>query len=77
MKNKLIAHRGVFNNIDIPENSIKAFSEAVKLGYAVEFDVQLTLDNVLVVFHDDNLLRMTGYDLDIQNTTYVENLKDD
>jgi len=69
---KLIAHRGVFNNIDIPENSIKAFKEAVKLNYAVEFDVHLTKDNILVVFHDDNLERMTGLNKNIQDCTYEE-----
>ena len=77
MKHKIIAHRGVFNNKDIPENSIKAFKKALKLGYAVEFDVHLTTDNILVVFHDDNLLRMTGVNKNIQDCTYseIKNLK--
>ena len=30
-----IAHRGLFNNTDIPENSIKAFKKAVKNGYPI------------------------------------------
>lgn len=68
----LIAHRGAFDNVNIPENSIKAFSEAIKLNLAVEYDVQLTKDNVLVVFHDDNLYRMTGVDKKIEDVTYDE-----
>ena len=44
---KIIAHRGVFNNKDIPENSLKSFREAVKLNYDVEFDIHLTKDNIL------------------------------
>ena len=72
LKNNIIAHRGVFNNEDIPENSIMAFKKAIKLGYAVEFDVQLTIDNVLVVFHDENLCRMTGVNKNIQELTYKE-----
>ena len=71
MKN-LIAHRGAFNNKDIPENSIKAFNEALKLNLAVEYDVQLTKDNVLVVFHDDNLYRMTGVDKNVEDVTFEE-----
>ena len=69
---KIIAHRGVFNNKDIPENSLKSFREAVKLNYDVEFDIHLTKDNILVVFHDDNLKRMTGSDKNIQDCTYDE-----
>ena len=66
MKNKIIAHRGIFNNIDIPENSMKAFEKALKLNYPIELDVQLTKDNVLVVLHDLSLKRMTGNSLILQ-----------
>lgn len=58
----LIAHRGLYNNKDVPENSLKAFKKAVKNGYGIELDVQLTADDKLVVFHDENLYRMTGVD---------------
>ena len=68
----LIAHRGAFNNKDIPENSIKAFNEALKLNLAVEYDVQLTKDNILIVFHDDNLYRMTGVDKNVEDVTFEE-----
>ena len=68
----IIAHRGVHNNKDIPENSIKAFKLAIKNGYAIEFDVQITKDNKLVVFHDDNLVRMTGLNKNIQDLDYDE-----
>lgn len=69
---KIIAHRGVFNNTDIPENSIKSFKEAVELNIDVEFDVQITKDNILVVFHDDNLFRMTGINKKVEDSTYEE-----
>ena len=70
--NKIIAHRGAFNNSDVPENSLKAFQKAMDLGYAIELDVQLTKDNVLIVFHDDNLERMTGLNQLVSNTFYSE-----
>lgn len=70
--NKIIAHRGIFDNQKIPENSLKAFQKAVDKKIPIELDVQLTKDDVLVVFHDDDLLRMTGHDGILQKKTYEE-----
>lgn len=69
----LIAHRGMHNiNEGIPENSIKAFEQAMKSKYIIELDVQLLKDRTVVVFHDDNLKRMTGEDKQIKDATYDE-----
>ena len=57
-KQKYIAHRGLFKEPDVPENSLAAFEEAVRQGYPIELDVQLSRDGKLVVFHDDTLKRM-------------------
>lgn len=55
------AHRGLFDNhTDAPENSIPAFLKAVDAGYGIELDVQLSKDNIPVVFHDAGLKRMCG-----------------
>ena len=70
--NNKIAHRGMFDNIKVPENSISAFKKALKYNYSIELDVQLTKDNILVVFHDSNLKRMTGIDKLITDTNYNE-----
>ena len=67
--NNKIAHRGMFDNKKIPENSIKAFKKALKYNYSIELDVQLTKDNILVVFHDENLKRMTNIDKLLKDTT--------
>jgi len=53
------AHRGLHSG-DCAENSIDAFERACRAGYGIELDVQFTKDKQLVVFHDDNALRMTG-----------------
>ena len=58
----LIAHRGFFNNVDIPENSIPAFQRAVERGFGIELDVQMTTDGRLMVFHDESVKRMCGVD---------------
>ena len=70
--NLLFAHRGVHNNIDIPENSIKSIKQALKNNYNIELDIQLTKDNILVVFHDENLKRMTNIDKNLNELTYSE-----
>lgn len=67
-----IAHRGLFNNKDIPENSLPAFKLAVNNGYGIELDVQLTSDNKLVVFHDESLQRMTGISKVLNQCNYDE-----
>jgi len=45
------------------ENTLHAFAQAVSLGYRyLETDLQVTSDERLVCFHDDNLKRVTGQD---------------
>lgn len=71
--NSLIAHRGFFDNKNgIPENSILAFKKAIENNYNIELDIHLLKDGKIVVFHDDNLKRMTGKDKLIKDCTYDE-----
>lgn len=67
------AHRGLHDISQlIPENSMFAFTEAMKSGYAIELDVHLTSDRKVVVFHDDNLKRLCGVDETINHLTYAQ-----
>lgn len=67
------AHRGLFDNETYaPENSITAIRKAVEAGYGIEFDVQLSKDNVPVVFHDASLKRMCGVDGKVWEYTMEE-----
>lgn len=70
LRNLVIAHRGIYNNLNIPENSIIAFKEAINKNIPIEIDVHLTKDNKLVVFHDNNLFRMTGVNKLIRKCDY-------
>lgn len=56
-----IAHRGLHDgNKAVWENSPSAFERAARTGYAIECDVHMSADGVPVVFHDDELDRLTG-----------------
>jgi glycerophosphoryl diester phosphodiesterase len=55
-----IAHRGLWRPDGPPENSLGAFQAACAAGYGIELDVQLSADGEAMVFHDDDLERMTG-----------------
>lgn len=56
-----IAHRGLHDRArGIIENSASAFEAACEHGYAIECDVQLSRDGIPMIFHDDDLDRLTG-----------------
>lgn len=67
----IIAHRGYYDDF-VPENSIESFKRCLVRNIAIELDVRKTLDKKLVVFHDKNLLRMTGINKNIEKTLYSE-----
>ncbi|WP_036436718.1 glycerophosphodiester phosphodiesterase family protein [Mycoplasma elephantis] len=71
LRKKFIAHRGFHNEI-YPENSLGAFQYAIDNNFAIELDIHLLKDGNIIVFHDDNLYRMTGFNRDIKNTTWTE-----
>jgi len=55
-----IAHRGLHDAAaGVIENSLPAFAQAADAGMPVELDVQLSADDVPMVFHDMQLDRLT------------------
>lgn len=67
----LLAHRGLTSKH--LENTLEAFLEAINLGAdGVELDVQITKDKYLIVFHDDNLQRLSNNKKYIQDINYEE-----
>lgn len=56
---KVIAHRGA--SAYAPENTLPAYARALELGAVdVELDVQLSKDDVVILFHDSKLADKTG-----------------
>jgi len=67
------AHRGLHtDNQQIPENSIPAFAAAREGNYGIELDVQLSKDEQVVVFHDDDLKRVCGVDALVNSKDWEE-----
>jgi glycerophosphoryl diester phosphodiesterase len=55
----VVGHRG--NAAHAPENTLESFAQAVAAGAdALEFDVRLSADGVVVVHHDPTVTRTTG-----------------
>lgn len=54
------AHRGLWTEGGLTENSLEALLAAAKAGLGIEFDVRPAADGVPVVFHDPVLDRMTA-----------------
>ena len=68
----IYAHRGLFDNKKIVENTISAFKKALLDNLNIELDIRVTKDNKIIVFHDDNIKRLTGIDRLVKDMTYDE-----
>ena len=69
---KIWGHRGC--SYRYPENTISAFMAAAAIPgiTGIETDVQLTKDGEVVVFHDENVKRVTDGDRDVKDYTFAE-----
>ncbi len=71
-KKSFFAHRGYYDNVTVPENSLPAFQKALDNNLNIELDIQILKDNTIIVFHDLNLKRMTGLNKKVKNCTLEE-----
>jgi len=68
-----IAHRGLHDRAKgIIENTASAFEAACQRGYTIECDVQLSRDGIPMIFHDDDLDRLTGVPGPVSAKTMAE-----
>ena len=55
-----IAHRGLHDEAKgVIENTLRAAEAAIAASFAIECDIQLSLDGEAIVFHDETLDRLT------------------
>lgn len=67
-----VAHRGLFDNKLVPENSTESIKKAMDANFAIELDVSVTGDGKAIVFHDETLSRMTKNDGYVSGTPLTE-----
>lgn len=68
-----LAHRGYHDHSKgVIENSPSAFRAAIAAGYGIELDVQRSADDVPIVFHDDDMHRLTDATGDFRAYTAAE-----
>ncbi len=66
-----IAHRGFTKSF--PENTIEAFQAAIDNNFdAIELDIQFSKDGHAIVFHDENLSRLTANFAEVNDLTLPE-----
>lgn len=71
-----VAHRGLSS--EKTENTVAAFGAAVRAGFpAVEMDLRTTSDGQVIVFHDEDLERLTGKPGLVRETTLAKILERD
>lgn len=69
--NKIIAHRALLDS-SCTENTLSSIQKCISKNIAFEIDLHILKDNKIIVFHDDNLLRMTGLKKYVRNCSYDE-----
>ena len=70
----LAAHRG--DRKTAPENTMPAFEKAIAFGVdMIETDVHMTKDGELIIMHDRNTVRTTGYDGLTDKMTFADLFK--
>lgn len=65
---RIYAHRGI--SAFSLENTWNAFRKVGESGVGIELDLQITKDGVVVVYHDDNLKRLSGKNMEIADVKY-------
>lgn len=67
-KNIVVAHRGAWKKMNLPQNSIASLRQAIALQCTgSEFDVRMTIDDSLIINHDPHYNKLL-----IEKTTYAE-----
>lgn len=74
LNHSIIAHRGIYNNITIYENTLESIMYASKNNLIVEIDVRTTLDNEIIVYHDEDASRLNNLK-DTLNTITLNDLE--
>ena len=72
--NRLVAHRGYQSKY--PENTAVGLNQAIEAGALfIELDVQFSLDQLPIIYHDTNLVRVSNLNIEVSKTLRATLLK--
>lgn len=72
LKENLISNKGLYDNINIFENTLESFSKAIENNLIIYLKVRLTKDKVPVIYSDSNLARLMNLKDRVDSTKYEE-----
>jgi len=72
LKTNLFVNKGIYDNQITYENTIESFKEAIKNKYSIILSVNLTKDNIIIVYYDNDLTRLMNLKDKINSITYEE-----
>ncbi len=72
LKSTLIVNKGIYDNQIIFENTLESFNEAILNKYSILFNLNVTKDNVIIAYYDNNLTRLLSLKDKITDVTYEE-----
>ncbi|HHX33396.1 MAG TPA: hypothetical protein GX713_04150 [Mollicutes bacterium] len=72
LKENLISNKGLYDNVNIFENTLESFSKAIDNNLIIYLKVRLTKDKVPVIYSDSNLARLMNLKDRVDSTKYEE-----
>ncbi len=72
LKHNYISTKGIYDNLDIYENTLEAYKNALDKDFILYLKVRLTKDNIMIVYNDNDLTRLMNLKDKISTTTYEE-----
>ena len=72
LKKNLISNKGLYDNVNIFENTLESFSKAIDNNLIIYLKVRLTKDKVPVIYSDSNLARLMNLKDRVDSTKYEE-----
>lgn len=72
MDNKMIFNKGIYNNIDIMENTLDSFNAAFNNNYTIKTKLQVLKDNNFILLEDNALEKLMNLKDNIKNMSYED-----
>lgn len=72
LNNKLIINKGIFNNIDVMENTLESFNEALRRNCILRFEIKYLKDGNIIIFDESALKRLFNLKDNINEYVYED-----